>query len=102
MRRKSGQIEEFLMQFNGEGIQHVALPTDDLIHTVDELQMAGIPLMAAPNDVTAGCWHRASQATVWRCHAFTQSFTKFLSVRSFWSMQIVGEPCIPQKYYRAS
>ncbi|MEY4751024.1 MAG: hypothetical protein RIQ60_3238 [Pseudomonadota bacterium] len=47
----SGQIEEFLMQFNGEGIQHVALLTDDLLASVDSLQMAGIPLMTAPNDV---------------------------------------------------
>ena len=39
------------MQFNGEGIQHVALLTDDLVSTVDELQLAGIPLMTAPNDV---------------------------------------------------
>lgn len=49
--RGSGQIEEFLMKFSGEGIQHVALLTDDLLRTVDELQMAGIPLMTAPNDV---------------------------------------------------
>ncbi|RQR23745.1 4-hydroxyphenylpyruvate dioxygenase [Burkholderia sp. Bp9142] len=48
--RGSGQIEEFLMQFNGEGIQHIALSTDDLIETVDRLQMAGIPLMTGPND----------------------------------------------------
>ena len=47
----SGQIEEFLMKFNGEGIQHIALLTDDLIASVDALQMAGIPLMTAPNDV---------------------------------------------------
>ncbi len=47
----TGQIEEFLMQFNGEGIQHVALLTDDLTASVDRLQMAGIPLMTAPNDV---------------------------------------------------
>jgi 4-hydroxyphenylpyruvate dioxygenase len=47
----TGQIEEFLMQFNGEGIQHIALHTDDLIATVDALQMAGVPLMTAPNDV---------------------------------------------------
>ncbi|MEY2891286.1 MAG: hypothetical protein RJA98_1194 [Pseudomonadota bacterium] len=46
----SGQIEEFLMQFNGEGIQHVALLCDDLIATVDRLQLAGVPLMTAPND----------------------------------------------------
>jgi 4-hydroxyphenylpyruvate dioxygenase len=47
----TGQIEEFLMQFNGEGIQHIALLTDDIIASVDALQMAGIPLMTAPNDI---------------------------------------------------
>ncbi len=46
--KNGGQIEEFLMQFNGEGIQHVALLTDDLLATVDALQLAGIPLMSAP------------------------------------------------------
>ncbi|MEY3202517.1 MAG: 4-hydroxyphenylpyruvate dioxygenase, partial [Pseudomonadota bacterium] len=46
-----GQIEEFLMQFNGEGIQHIALLTDDLIHTVDCLKRAGVALMSAPNDI---------------------------------------------------
>lgn len=49
--KTGGQIEEFLMQFNGEGIQHIALQTDDLLASVDALQMAGIPLMTAPNDV---------------------------------------------------
>jgi 4-hydroxyphenylpyruvate dioxygenase len=47
----SGQIEEFLMKFSGEGIQHVALLCDDLLASVDRLQMAGVPLMSAPNDV---------------------------------------------------
>ncbi|HNU11027.1 MAG TPA: 4-hydroxyphenylpyruvate dioxygenase [Rubrivivax sp.] len=47
----TGQIEEFLMQFNGEGIQHIALLTDDLVGTVDALQLSGIPLMTAPNDI---------------------------------------------------
>ncbi len=32
----SGQIEEFLMKFNGEGIQHVALLTDDIFATIDK------------------------------------------------------------------
>ena len=49
--RSSGQIEEFLMKFNGEGIQHIALLTDDLLSSVDALQMAGVPLMTAPNDI---------------------------------------------------
>jgi 4-hydroxyphenylpyruvate dioxygenase len=47
----SGQIEEFLMAYNGEGIQHIALLTDNLIDTVDRLQLAGVPLMTAPNEV---------------------------------------------------
>lgn len=47
----NGQIEEFLMQFNGEGIQHIAMLTDDLLATVDALQMAGVPLATAPNDI---------------------------------------------------
>lgn len=47
-KQGGGQIEEFLMQFNGEGIQHIALLTDDLIKTVDALRAAGVPLMTAP------------------------------------------------------
>ncbi len=46
--KTTGQIEEFLMQFNGEGIQHIALLTDDLLGTVNRLRAAGIPLMSAP------------------------------------------------------
>ena len=44
----AGQIEEFLMQFNGEGIQHIALLSDDLPTTLDALRAAGIPMMTAP------------------------------------------------------
>src|SRR6187402_2946150 len=44
----SGQIEEFLMAFNGEGIQHIALLSDDLLATVDSLRKAGVALMTAP------------------------------------------------------
>ena len=43
-----GQIEEFLMQFNGEGIQHIALFTDDLRTTLDELKMGGLPFVPTP------------------------------------------------------
>ncbi len=46
--RGTGQIEEFLMKFNGEGIQHIALLTDDLFASVDALRRAGVPLMSAP------------------------------------------------------
>ena len=45
-----GQIEEFLMQYNGEGIQHIALLTDNLMDSLDKLRAAGVPLMTAPRD----------------------------------------------------
>ena len=38
------------MQFSGEGIQHIALLTGDLLATVDRLRAAGVPLMSAPPD----------------------------------------------------
>jgi 4-hydroxyphenylpyruvate dioxygenase len=47
-KKGGGQIEEFLMQFNGEGIQHIALLTDDLVATLDELKMAGVPFAPPP------------------------------------------------------
>ena len=50
-KQGGGQIEEFLLQFNGEGIQHIALLSDDLVASIDALQLAGVPLLTAPNDV---------------------------------------------------
>ncbi|MEM7404377.1 MAG: 4-hydroxyphenylpyruvate dioxygenase [Pseudomonadota bacterium] len=47
-RGGAGQIEEFLMAFNGEGIQHIALRCDDLIACWDRLKARGMPFMAAP------------------------------------------------------
>jgi 4-hydroxyphenylpyruvate dioxygenase len=46
----TGQIEEFLMAYNGEGIQHIALATDDIISTCDLLKANGVPFMPAPPD----------------------------------------------------
>jgi 4-hydroxyphenylpyruvate dioxygenase len=46
----SGQIEEFLMAFNGEGIQHIALACDDLPACWDCLNARGVPFMPAPPD----------------------------------------------------
>lgn len=48
--KTTGQIEEFLMAFNGEGIQHIALLSDNLLDSIDALRAAGVPLMTAPKD----------------------------------------------------
>ncbi len=36
------QIEEFLREYNGEGIQHLALATDDIFDTVEKLRARGV------------------------------------------------------------
>lgn len=46
----TGQIEEYLMAYNGEGIQHIAFSCDDLLGCVDRLKSQGLPFMTAPPD----------------------------------------------------
>ncbi len=43
-----GQIEEFLMKYNGEGIQHIAFSCDDLYACWDRLKKQGVKFMKAP------------------------------------------------------
>ena len=43
-----GQIEEYLVQHRGEGIQHIAFSCDDLLATIDRLGELGVPLMSPP------------------------------------------------------
>ncbi len=38
------QIEEYLRDYKGEGIQHIALGTDDIYRTVDQLSANGVDL----------------------------------------------------------
>ena len=40
---ENSQIEEFLRRYNGEGIQHIALATDNIYETVEEMKRRGIP-----------------------------------------------------------
>lgn len=46
----SGQIEEFLMAYNGEGIQHIAFICDDLLACWDRLQKNGLKFLTPPPD----------------------------------------------------
>lgn len=45
-----GQIQEYLLEHRGEGIQHIALSCDDLYASVDRLRKNGVDLMTAPPD----------------------------------------------------
>jgi 4-hydroxyphenylpyruvate dioxygenase len=39
---ENSQIEEFIRQYNGEGIQHLALTTDDIFGTIERLRERGV------------------------------------------------------------
>src|SRR3546814_3756648 len=43
------QIEEFIRDYHGEGIQHLALATDDIFTTVDRLRANGIRFQDTPD-----------------------------------------------------
>jgi 4-hydroxyphenylpyruvate dioxygenase len=47
-RRKS-QIQEYLEAYDGPGVQHVALRTDDIVTTVDALSARGVRFMEVPD-----------------------------------------------------
>ena len=42
------QIEEFLREYHGEGIQHVALGTDDIFHAVETMRDQGVKFQDTP------------------------------------------------------
>lgn len=46
--KKKSQIDEYLQFYKGPGVQHIALATDDIIHTVSELRRRGIQFLVVP------------------------------------------------------
>ena len=48
-RGEKGQIVSYLKKYNGEGIQHIAVGTDDIYGSVDTIADAGIRFMPGPN-----------------------------------------------------
>jgi 4-hydroxyphenylpyruvate dioxygenase len=43
------QIEEFLRDYQGEGIQHLAMGTDDIFHTVEAMKARGVKFQQTPD-----------------------------------------------------
>jgi 4-hydroxyphenylpyruvate dioxygenase len=48
-RDDKSQVEEFLRDYRGEGIQHIALGTDDICKSVETLRSRGVQFQAAPD-----------------------------------------------------
>jgi 4-hydroxyphenylpyruvate dioxygenase len=48
--KKKSQIEEYLDFYHGAGVQHIAIATDDILHTVSELRRRGVEFLYVPDN----------------------------------------------------
>lgn len=46
--KKKSQIEEYLEFYRGAGVQHIAMATDDILHTVTALRNRGVQFLNVP------------------------------------------------------
>ncbi|RZL34934.1 MAG: 4-hydroxyphenylpyruvate dioxygenase [Pedobacter sp.] len=46
--KKKSQIEEYLDFYEGEGVQHIAVATDDIIKTVADMKSRGVEFLSTP------------------------------------------------------
>ena len=51
--KKKSQIDEYLEFYRGPGVQHMALATDDIIHTVTALRDRGVEFLSVPTSYYA-------------------------------------------------
>ncbi|WP_327089416.1 4-hydroxyphenylpyruvate dioxygenase [Nonomuraea sp. NBC_01738] len=47
--RKKSQIDEYLEFYGGPGVQHIALATNDILTTVDNMRAAGVQFLDTPD-----------------------------------------------------
>ncbi len=59
--RKKSQIEEYLDTYDGPGVQHVALGTNDIVATVAALRERGVRFMTVPDEYYAEAKQRLSE-----------------------------------------
>jgi 4-hydroxyphenylpyruvate dioxygenase len=48
--KKRSQIEEYIDYYQGSGVQHIAVATDNIIHTVAELRRRGVDFLYVPEN----------------------------------------------------
>jgi 4-hydroxyphenylpyruvate dioxygenase len=47
--KKKSQVDEYLEFYNGEGVQHIAMATNNIIETVTDLQKRGVEFLHIPS-----------------------------------------------------
>jgi 4-hydroxyphenylpyruvate dioxygenase len=59
--KKKSQVEEYLEFYEGEGVQHVALASDNIVKTVTELMQRGVEFLRVPDVYYEGLEERVGK-----------------------------------------
>ncbi len=59
--KKKSQVEEYLEFYQGEGVQHIAIATNNIIETVSELQKRGVTFLNIPDSYYATVLNRVGK-----------------------------------------
>ncbi len=59
--KKKSQVEEYLDFYNGEGVQHVAIATANIVETVTDLQSRGVEFLKIPANYYAEVLERVGK-----------------------------------------
>jgi len=59
--KKKSQVEEYLDFYNGPGVQHIAVATDDIVKTVRELMSRGVEFLKVPTSYYEGLLDRVGK-----------------------------------------
>jgi 4-hydroxyphenylpyruvate dioxygenase len=89
------QIEEYLREYRGEGIQHIALATDDIYATVDQLRRNGIDFQDTPDTYYDGVearveGHRESLAELARRRILIDGSAKDGILLQIFTKNVIG------------
>lgn len=56
-KRKS-QIQEYVDYYGGAGVQHIAIRTDDILHTIKQLKARGVQFLSVPKTYYTNLWEK--------------------------------------------
>jgi len=56
--KKKSQIEEYVEAYHGQGVQHIALLTKDILSTVSKLRQNGVDFLDVPGNYYDSVWDR--------------------------------------------
>jgi len=59
--KKKSQVEEYLDFYEGAGVQHIAVATDDIVKTVTQLKNSGVEFLYVPDNYYDGLLDRVGE-----------------------------------------